>query len=71
VGEARQQLRAQLTFYQQAGLTPKSKIDLAELARKAKPTFDIAKFRAEASETADEEEIVDADVGGDEESNGD
>jgi hypothetical protein len=49
VAEARQQLRNQLAFYQQAGLTPHSKIDIAELSRKAKPVFDVNAFRAEAA----------------------
>jgi hypothetical protein len=61
VSEARQQLRAQLQFYQQAGLTPKSKIDIAELTKKARPVFDVAAFRAEAAAPApgDEEVIED------------
>lgn len=56
VAEARQQLRMQLAYYAEAGLTPKSKIDIAELARKVKPSFDIAKFRAET--LAEEPETV-------------
>ena len=58
VAEARQQLRAQLNFYQAAGLTPRSKIDLAELAKKAKPFFDVNKFRSETAASAAEDETV-------------
>ena len=56
VAEARMQLRLQLGYYAEAGLTPKAKIDIAELARKVKPSFDIQKFRAET--VVEEPEIV-------------